>query len=358
MGLKMTKVYQMLPSFSYGDAIGKCVIDLYNAFKELNYETGIYARHINPLYKRIAKNYIEYIKVSDRSNIIMYHFSIGSPLSDFIKKLKDKKILIYHNITPSYFFKGINSRVETECRMGREEIETLVNYFDMALGVSEFNRIELEEMGFKNTGVLPLFIDRNAYNTKFNYKIIDLYNDDWINIIHVGRIAPNKRIEDVIKIFYFYKKINPLSRLFIIGNDIDMENYSDALRNLIDELNISDVYFPGHISFEDMVSYYKIANIYICMSEHEGFCLPLLESMHFGIPIIAYKSSGIPFTLKDSGIMVPEKRYEEIAELIDVIMNDEDLKKGIISKQYDRLMDYDSNKLKNLIEEIISSISF
>ena len=120
--------------------------------------------------------------------------------------------------------------------------------------------------------------------------------------------------------------------------------------------NIRDIYFPGHISFEDMISYYKIANIYICMSDHEGFCLPLLESMHFGIPIIAYKSSGIPYTLKDSGIMVSEKRYEDIAEIIDITINDEKFKKDIINKQCERLMDYDIKKLKETIEEIISSL--
>src|SRR5690606_3919553 len=148
--------------------------------------------------------------------------------------------------------------------------------------------------------------------------------DGYTNLLFVGRIAPNKKQDDIIKIFYYYKKfINPESRLILVGSYIGMERYYSELIKLVNDLDLQDVFFTGHIPFESILAYYQISHLFLCMSEHEGFCVPIVEAMLFDLPIIAYRSSAVPATLGNAGFVVSEKNYKAIAELIHIVLNDQ-----------------------------------
>lgn len=349
-------IYQMLPNMSYGDAITNHVLVIKDILKELGFDTEIFSINIHAKLIGSARKYQDYRNLSSKDNILFYHFSIGSELTNFIKTLPDKKILIYHNITPSHFFLGINRRVEDNCRSGEEELKGLIPFVNMALGVSEFNRIQLEEMGFKVTGTLPIILNDSFYSRMPNRRLLKLFNDGRVNLLHVGRIAPNKKIEDIIKVFYFYYKINPESRLLIAGTDVDMENYSFALKELADGLGLEEVYFLGVVNMEELNACYEVASVYICMSEHEGFCVPLLEAMYFGVPILAYNSSGIPHTLGDAGVLVNEKNFEEIAEMVDILVRDEKVRDRVVECQRERLRDFSRERLKDSLKEYIKTV--
>lgn len=342
------EIHQILPTISPGDAIGNDVIEIRNILRKWGYKSDIYAQNIHPKMSKIAKKYIAYKKVSSKDNILIFHFSIGSEVSDFVKTLPDKKIMIYHNITPHKYFIGINDYLANLLKNGRNELKSFAGITDLALGDSEYNRLELQELGFENTGVLPILVDFEKYNNP-NHKLLEKYRDDYMNILFVGQISPQKRQGDIIKAYYYYKCINPKSRLFLVGNYEGSEKYYKQLQELIRKLKLKDVHITGIVDFKDMVAYYKLADIFLCMSEHEGFCVPLLESMYFKIPIIAYNSTAIPYTLGDSGILIKKKNYEEIAEMINLLVEDIDLRNKIIKKQNERLKDFDKKKVeKNL----------
>jgi glycosyltransferase involved in cell wall biosynthesis len=346
-----------MPSISYGDAISNHALEIRSILKAWGYESEIYAQHIHPKLSNIARAYTGYKKVSSAENGLIFHFSIGSEISQFVKILPDKKILIYHNITPPIFFSGVNDTIAHLLRRGREELAEYHDRVDLALGDSEYNRKELTEIGFKRTGVLPLIVDYDKYAQEPDYKILNEFRDDYTNLIFVGRISPNKKQEDVIKIFYYFNKFNdPQSRLFLIGSYQGTEKYLIQLKELIEKLNLKNVYFTGHVEFEELLAYYKLADLFISMSEHEGFCVPLLESMHFGIPIIAYNSSAIPYTLNGTGILVNEKRYEEIAELAYILVNDRNIKDKIIEKQKERLKQFEKAKIKIMLKKYIEMV--
>lgn len=347
------EIHQILPTISPGDAIGNEVQEIKRVLNEWGYKSEIYAQNIHP--KINAKKYTEYKKVSSKENILIFHFSIGSEVSEFVKKLPDKKIMIYHNITPPEYFCGVNETLVNLLENGKKELRSLVDHIDLAVGVSEYNRLELQEMGFKNTDVLPIIINFHEYSSP-NEKLLSKYDDDFVNLLFVGRVTPHKRQEDIIKVFYYYKLINPKSRLFLAGSYEGCEIYSDYLKKLIQDLNLKDVHLLGKISFNDLISYYKLADIFICMSEHEGFCVPILESMYFEIPIIAYKSTAIPFTLEDTGILVKEKNYCEIAEMVNVLIEDEELRSTLVKKQKDRLDNFKREKIISQLESILSKV--
>lgn len=347
------EIHQILPTISPGDAIGNEVREIKRVLNEWGYKSEIYAQNIHP--KINAKKYTEYKKVSSRENILIFHFSIGSEVSEFVAKLPDKKIMIYHNITPPEYFCGVNEALVNLLENGKKELRSLVDHIDLAVGVSEFNRLELQKMGFKNTDVLPIIVDFHEYSSP-NEKLLSKYDDNFVNLLFVGRVTPHKRQEDIIKVFYYYKLINPKSRLFLAGSYEGCEVYSDYLKKLIQNLNLKDVYLLGKISFNDLISYYKLADVFICMSEHEGFCVPILESMYFEVPIIAYKSTAIPSTLENAGVLVNEKNYCEIAEMVNLLIEDEELRSTLVKKQKSRLDNFKREKIISQLESILSKV--
>ena len=347
-------VYQILPNMSFGDAITNHALIIKDILKELGYNTGIFSVNTDPRLSDSAYRYEDYRLLSSEDNLVIYHFSIGSEITDYFKTLPDKKMIVYHNITPPDFFLGINRRAELDCRTGREELKGLIPVVDVALGVSEFNRLELKEAGFKITGILPIILNDSFYRRVPNRRLLKLFNDGRVNLLHVGRIVPNKKIEDVIKVFYFYNhKINPASRLLIVGSDVNMENYAFGLKELSDGFGLGEVYFIGAASIEELNACYRVAHVYLCMSEHEGFCVPLLEAMYFDVPIIAYNSSGIPYTLGDAGVLVNEKSFEEIAEMADILVRDEKVRDRVVERQRERLKNFSRERLKDSLREYL-----
>jgi glycosyltransferase involved in cell wall biosynthesis len=346
------EIHQFHPSFSYGDAIGNDIIEIQKLLRKWKYKSDIYCQYNSNAHP--SKNYKEYLKISSPDNILIIHFSIGydDEVLDFIKSLPDKKFLIYHNITPSQYFTNINDQYERYTKMGREQLKFINNMVDFAVGVSEYSRQELVKLGFKKTGVLPVLIDFEKYNIKCDIS----KNNHSNNILFVGRISPNKKQDDIIKVFYYYKKINPNSKLYLVGSYDGLEKYYNMLVDLVKSLKLKDVYFTGKTKFEELVRYYKSADVFICMSEHEGFCVPLIESMIFDVPIIAYKSSAIPYTLGDAGIIANQKNYLEIAEMMNILISDDKFKEKIIKNQKDRLKDFSVENIEKTFRTMLDDL--
>lgn len=350
------QIHQMLPIFSYGDAIGNNGLAIQRILRRLGFNSYIYADLADERLGLFSKPYKQYRDISNQDNILIYHYSLFSEVSDFIMGLPDKKIMIYHNITPEYFYNGISEEVARNCKRGREGLKRILGCFHLTLGVSEYNRQELEELGSQSTAVLPYIVDFERYSIQPGLKRFPV-EDNCTKILHVGRVAPNKKIEDIIKVFYFYQKINRQSQLFLIGGDDDTKIYSNALKRLVYNLGLEKrVLFWGRIGFEDLVKFYKESDIYLCMSEHEGFCVPLLEGMYFNLPILAYNSTGIPYTLKDAGILINEKKYYEIAEMIHLLMTDRVLREKVIKGQRERLMDFNIDRLTEQLKAYIETV--
>jgi len=348
----------MLTSIRYGDAISNDVLEIKKILDSWGYESMIFSQHIHPKLTHVAKFFTEYQKYSSPENILIFHFSIGSEISKLVKMLPDKKIIIYHNITPHGYFEGINDTLAHLLKEGRKELEEYAGIADLALGDSEFNRKELEKLGFKKTGVMPIIIDFELYKQEPDKKVVKKFYDDNVNFLFVGRVSPNKKQEDIIKTFYYYNKfINSRSRLFLVGSYTEVEKYYVQLTTLVKQLNLKNVHIIGQVDFKELLAYYKLADVFISMSEHEGFCVPLVESMYFGIPIIAFDSTAIPYTLNGCGVLFKEKRYEEVAELVNFMIENKEFKHRIIEKQKIRSREFEKPVLMELLKGYIEKVS-
>lgn len=347
---------------AFEGAVFNDVIGVRQGLQKLGYPSDVFS--IDPEKDSGAKFFSKY-KDSDK-NILIYHYGEGSLLTDFILKLKAKKILRYHGVTPPKFLVE-NPKSLLDTIGGNAEARILAPAVDMAFATSDYTRIELETLGFKNINILPIFIEFDKYDKPISEDLlVKKTNSKYKNLIFVGRIVPNKKQEDVIKTFYLYKKINPYSRLFLIGETKSCPAYVAFLKNLVAKLGLSlgnkdtsvekDVYLTGSINFDELLGFYRSSDIFVCMSEHEGFCVPLLEAMHFKLPVIAYNSTAMPFTLGDAGILINRKKYSEAAGLIDMIFTDKQLHSQIIKKQDERLQDFAIEKTSAKLERYIEII--
>lgn len=349
---------QILPTIVPGDAVSNECLRMQEILAKAGIVSRIYAENIHP---SLSNRVLHYSKYSNSiGNILIFHYSIGSDITAFIRSLKCKKIMRYHNITPYKYFISYNDMLAHLCRKGRDDLETIKSDFYLSIADSAYNERELVDIGYKNIKILPIMLNfKNFEDVAPNKKISARLNSKK-NIIFVGKIAPHKAQKDLVNIFYYYHKyINSDSRLIMIGSYEGFEKYHEELLAYIKVLNLKDVIITGKISLQDLVTYYKNADLFLCTSEHEGFCVPLVEAMYFNIPILAYGSTAIPDTLKGSGVIFKRKSEPyKIAEMMDLMLTDDNFRDKIISKQRQVLANYDPSRLEKRFKEFIGIKSY
>lgn len=179
--------------------------------------------------------------------------------------------------------------------------------------------------------------------------------------LHVGRIAPNKSIHDLIKSFYYYHTwITPASRLFLVGSSAGMAEYVKDLAALVKKLDLEKaVIFTGHVETDELAAFYALSDLYLSMSEHEGFCIPLIEAMHFGLPVMAYSATGVPFTMGSAGVLLHQKNHALVAEMAHEILTNAALRSRLVEMQYVRSAELAPSAIGEQFRQCLdSAISF
>jgi glycosyltransferase involved in cell wall biosynthesis len=266
--------------------------------------------------------------------VLIHHFSIGSRASRTAYALPGRMILVYHNITPPEYFIGVHKELVKRCFRGRRELTAYPSRCDLALGDSEYNRAELESLGFRQTGVLPVVPDFSHLDGPPNTMAAQPFEDGCRNVMFVGRVIPNKKFEDVIRAFHVYRtRHNPRSRLLLVGSYSGFEKYFAMLQALVIRLGTPDVHFLGHVTNEELTALYDVADLFLCASEHEGFCVPLIESFYKGVPVLAFAATAVPSTMDGGGVLYDTKDPFHVARLMNAILDDPSIQAGVIQAQ-------------------------
>ncbi len=348
------KVIQVLTTLSFGDAVGNDTIALAGELKEMGFGAHIYAENIDPRLPEGTVRPMGELPRLEPEDVVLYHLSTGTELNYQFAEYPCRKVVIYHNITPPEFLAPYAPEKAEQCRYGLNGAKYLADFVDYGLPVSDFNRRDLLAMGYTcPMDVLPVLIPFEDYKKEPSRKVLAKYRGKrGANLLFTGRIVPNKCQEDVLAAFAAYKKYyDPDARLFLVGDWRGMEPYYARLLAYQKALGVSDVVFTGHIPFDEILAYYRLADAFVCASEHEGFCVPLVEAMFFDIPIIAYDSSAIGDTLGGSGILMPEKTPALTAGMIHRVLSDGPLKEAVLAGQRRRLQDFDHSKIRARFRE-------
>jgi glycosyltransferase involved in cell wall biosynthesis len=327
-------VHQVLATLGYGDAIGHEVLGIQRVLRSAGFESDIFVETADPRLELLTRDYRELVDASHPDNLLLHHFSIGSKASRTAYAVPDRMALIYHNITPPEYFAGVHRTLARQCFRGRREIHAYVDRCEIALGDSEFNRQDLELLGFPRTAVLPVVPDLAHLDDPADWLVARQFDDDWTNILFVGRVIANKKIEDLIRAFHAYHtRFNPRSRLIVAGVFSVFERYFAALTHLVEDLDLQHVHFAGHVSDAELIAYYELADLFLCASEHEGFCVPIIEAFYKQVPVLAYAATAVPATMDGAGVLFDTKDPLDVAAVIDGVLSDPALQDSIVDDQ-------------------------
>lgn len=345
------KVVQLVPAFHYGDAIGNDVIAIDAILKGAGFDAHVYATQIDPKAKKGVASSIDCMPELSEDDVAIYHMATGCAITFDFGCSHCRKILLYHNITPPAFFRDYNLNAGHQCRLAYDETRWLKDKVDYCIADSEWNKDDLRKMGYTcPIDVVPVIVPFEDYRKQPNASVLERYGAlRGTNILFTGRVVPNKCHEDIIQAFACYRRFYDAdARLFLVGSHGEDDRYYRQLVAYVDALGLDDVIFSGHIGFDEVLAYYALADVFLCQSEHEGFCVPLLEAMVFDTPIVAYDATAVPDTLDGSGVLMSRKNPLETAGLIDYLMCHEGVKEKVLAGQRARLKAFEYKTVKTL----------
>ena len=352
-------INQWVPAAHRGDAVGDSARRVRTLLRNRGHDSDIYALTI---HDGLHGEVLPFTEPDARcGDITILHFAVPSPMSEALAVLPRGRVLQYHNVTPAHFFAAYDPEIFRIATLGRQELAGLAGRVDLALGDSEYNRQELEALGFWNTGVMPIVVDASHLDDESHVPAIEcVLNDGLTNILFVGRIAPNKRLEDHIRLAEHYKRyVDTDYRFIFVGRTDVVPSYYATIRALLSEYEMRPdrFLFPGQVPNAELRAYYRTASAYVTLSEHEGFCVPLVEAMAADVPILAYGAAAVTETLGGAGVCFTPKDLERAAELLRMLVYDDELRARVIAGQRRRLVDFNMAAVEQRLDEMLARMS-
>jgi L-malate glycosyltransferase len=349
-------VNQWVPAAHRGDAIGDSARRVRQMLRDAGHQSDIFALTIDESLREDVRPFAD--AAARSGDVTIFHFALPSPMTAEFASLRGRRILQYHNITPAAFFAPYDPQLFRLASLGRAELGTLAGKVDLALGDSEFNRQELEALGFSPTGVLPIAVDTGRITGAPRSPALEkILSDGLINILFVGRIVPNKRIEDHIRLAELYKRyVDSYYRFIFVGRHDGVPRYYNAIRALILQYRMlpERFVFTGPVTDRELAAYYRWADVYVSLSEHEGFCVPLVESMAMDVPVLAYAAGAVPETLGGAGVLFSPKDLELAAEMTASLVYDRSMRASVLEGQRRRLADFAPARVEARLREVLA----
>ena len=352
-------IHQWVPAAHRGDAIGDSARRVRDLLRTAGHDSDLFALTIDQDLQGDVRPFSD--PASHQGDVTIFHFALPSPMTEAFSSLRGARVLQYHNITPAAFFAPYDPGLFRLAALGRSELKTLAGHVDLALGDSEFNRTELEAMGFTTTGVLPIAVNTARITDAAQRPALEsILSDGLINILFVGRIAPNKRIEDHIRLGEIYKRYTDnYYRFIFVGRYDGVPRYYAQMRALVSEFKLlpDRVWFTGQVPDDDLAAFYRWADVYVSLSEHEGFCVPLVEAMAADVPVLAYAAGAVPETLGGAGVLFSPKDLELAAEAMAMLVYDRSFRETVIAGQRRRLEDFAPARFETRLNELITQFA-
>ena len=341
------KVHILTNALDRGDAVSTHCILLKQRASELGIPAALYAEFAHEELREHVSGPPLLLKSARPDDVLLHQLFNQTSLMPLVEQFPGRRVLMYHNITPPGYFDK-QSTVYLSCLRGLRQVRSLSRFYDYAVGMTEFSRRNLEEMRYPNTGVFPLFIDLDRLaGGRPDPALVRQPKLANTVFLCVGRIAPNKRMEDLLRFLAVYRLQEPAASLLLVGNDAQHPEYKRALLRLAAELSLRvgrDVVFTGKVPEDHLIAYYLSSDAFVSMSEHEGFCAPLLESMAFGLPTFAYAAPACEETMGGAGVVFRDKNFEAIAECVRGVLLDSGRKEEVLAGQRQRLEDFGPEK--------------
>ena len=352
-------IHQFVPSFAARDAIGHHTLQVRMLLRERGFDSEVYAEDAHPEVRDIARPARELTAGPERpATWLLYHSSTFSPLADRLLARPEPLLLDYHNITPAECFAPWEPVIAAGQRQARRQLQALAPAAVLGLADSAFNAAELDDVGCPRTVVAPIIVDTDAFAGPVDEDLAAQLAGRGTNWLFVGRVAPNKAQHDLVKAFALYRRVfDPDARLSLVGG-VSSDAYYRALRALVDRLDLGgSVRLAGSVSPSQLAAHYQAADVFVCASEHEGFCVPLLEAMHHELPVVAYAATAVPETLSGAGLCLADKSPAVLAAAVWRVRSDAGLRRQLIDAGQRRLADFAPERTRTLFASAVEALT-
>jgi glycosyltransferase involved in cell wall biosynthesis len=358
------RVDQFLPDLAGGDAIGNHALNVRQALRDAGWESDIWATVIHDAVASEARPWEQFDRLHPEPVAMIYHDSTDSPMIPWLRQRAhsgSRLATYYHNITPASYFKRWEPAVASRLEEARSQLCELAPSVELAIADSTYNRCELFQAGYANAVIGPVLVDLEAFHQAPDERTLATLRSAGCRSrwLFVGRIAPNKCQHDVIAAFALYRKLyDPRAMLSLVGG-VSSPRYSDALKRLVTQLSLGDsVQITGRVSFGQLLAHYLCADVFVCMSEHEGYCVPVIEAMELGVPVVAFRAGALPETVGAGGILLDSKDPLAVAVEVGELLGDESLKEERVRAGRERASELSlPNTSKRLVELVAGWLS-
>ena len=339
----MRRLIQLIPFHHSYDAAGSEALLIERLLGKAGWQVTTYADEMDDELRGSTRPFSELGPGDVEGAIALYHYCAASEMTWRFAELDCPTAMIYHNVTPHTFFEQWDPNIAIDCREGRRQLKAITDYVDLAIAHSEFSRRELDEVGFDATRTIPFLFDQDRLEVRPDPEMLRRLEGS-TNVLFVGRCAPNKAPDDFIRVAKAYKERDyPDARFVLVGKRDVIPSYAGKIDALIawsgldeDRLLLTDT-----VSQEELIACYRSADLFLSLSQHEGFMVPLIESMFFDIPVLALARAAVPETLSDAGLLFDTTDPDKVAEMVNLMLTDEDLRTELIKRGRNRLLHFD-----------------
>jgi glycosyltransferase involved in cell wall biosynthesis len=349
------RVVQLLSAAGAHDAVTNQALGYARMMRSWSIEGQVYAAVVVPELRRKVRPAHQLAGSLAGDDLIVIHYTAHTRGLEEVLDLPQRKLLVYHNVTPPDLLWDYEPFVAARCAVGRERLADFAGRVDAVATATRFNADDLVRAGFDDVQIVPnlYLFDRERLRPMTNGA---RYEDGKTNVIFVGRLAANKRQDELIKAFVLYQRhCNPDSRLILAGGASGI-TYRARLEQVAAAIEARDVVMTGPIEQPALNAAYAASSVFVCLSEHEGFCLPVLEALHFGLPVIAYRAGGVPEVAGDAAVMLDEKDLPTIAELIDLCAREQPLRDELARRGEARLAAFAPDRTEQAVRELVESL--
>lgn len=359
----MTAVHQFVPALLPRDATGDHTMALREAFRSAGWESEIFAEATHDELVGESTYFERYPDRAREGDILVYQASTGSPMADFLMDRPETLVLDYHNITPPAFYVGWEDRTAEKVAHARLQVAALAGRAALGIADSAFNAAELAGFGCRQTEVIPILTDirrwggRHAADPGEASRLARVHGAGTV-ILFVGRLSPNKAQHQLVEALWLYRRrYDPAAVLHLVGPAVT-PTYADAVRAFADELGLGGAVVHGEdLTPAQLAAWYEDADLFVCLSDHEGFCIPLVEAMHFGLPIVAFGAGAVPETLGGAGVVLDGKRPAAVAAAIDRVRGAPDLASHLVAAGRRRLTAFAPAAIRSRFVEVLGHLA-
>lgn len=357
--VRVSRVHQFLPVLEPG-AVGGHSLEVQRALRDHGIDSEIFAESVHPSMAGRARSHTDYGTrfAAHVDDCLLYQMAIGSSVASFVRDRPERKAVDYHNITPPELFARWEPDLVHGLAWGRHQLAELAPLASFALADSGFNERELIDVGYTHTAVVPILLDLTTFDHDVDEPCLDRLMEQkrigGADLLFVGRIAPNKAQHELVKVLAAYRKLyDPHARLRLVGGSSSVR-YGQAIVGFAAELGLADaVDLAGPVSAAELAAYYRAADVLVSMSVHEGFCVPLLEAMHHGVPIVARAVAAVPETLGDAGILLRSDAPDRVAAAVHRVVTDSVVRAALVAAGRRRLEDFSLTRTRQQLLDVV-----